>query len=240
MDASALVRPPALQRRTVSSLHSYAVLERSASPMSLGVRATTCGPWGAYHYQPGLVSVQVVKTWITPQHATAERLQLSPRRDPSFAKTAVLANAPAPGGPSTSCALAMAASHPLAEKPGAWGVFEATPALESTRLDSPTSPMVSLPPPGWLGGYLACEARSAPTAPTGSNGWRRTRLTSTTNTEPPTMTKAEMIQRIAQELGCTTAQAAQAVEAILSHDQGQRTAGGPRHPAPLWHVAGAR
>jgi len=30
------------------------------------------------------------------------------------------------------------------------------------------------------------------------------------------MTKAEMIQCIAQELGCTTAQAARAVEAILS------------------------
>ena len=30
------------------------------------------------------------------------------------------------------------------------------------------------------------------------------------------MTKAEMIQRIAQELGCTTAQAAGAVEAILA------------------------
>ena len=30
------------------------------------------------------------------------------------------------------------------------------------------------------------------------------------------MTKAEMIQRIAQELGCTTAQAAGAVEAILT------------------------
>jgi hypothetical protein len=47
-------------------------------------------------------------------------------------------------------------------------------------------------------------------------GWCRTRLTSTTNTEQPTMTKAEMIQRIAQELGCTTAQAAGAVEAILT------------------------
>ena len=30
------------------------------------------------------------------------------------------------------------------------------------------------------------------------------------------MTKAAMIQRIAQELGCTTAQAAGAVEAILT------------------------
>ena len=86
----------------------------------------------------------------------------------SFGKTVVLANAPAPVGISTSCALAMAASHPLAEKPGTWGVFEATPALEGTSLDSTTSPMVSLPPPGLLCGYLACEARSAPTAPTGS------------------------------------------------------------------------
>src|SRR5215475_13140848 len=34
IDASALVRPRALQHRTVSSLHSYAALERSASPMS--------------------------------------------------------------------------------------------------------------------------------------------------------------------------------------------------------------
>src|SRR5215475_9527853 len=34
IDASALVRPPALQHRTVSRLHSYAALERSASPMS--------------------------------------------------------------------------------------------------------------------------------------------------------------------------------------------------------------
>src|SRR5262249_12772056 len=31
----ALVRPPALQRRTVSRLHSYAAMERSASPMSV-------------------------------------------------------------------------------------------------------------------------------------------------------------------------------------------------------------
>src|SRR5262249_37321499 len=34
IDASALVRPPALQRRTVSSLHSYAALERSVPPVS--------------------------------------------------------------------------------------------------------------------------------------------------------------------------------------------------------------
>src|SRR5215510_13333082 len=31
----ALVRPPALQRRTVSRLHSYAAMERSAAPMSV-------------------------------------------------------------------------------------------------------------------------------------------------------------------------------------------------------------
>src|SRR5262249_9693617 len=34
IDASALVRPPALQRRTVSNLHSYAALERSVPPVS--------------------------------------------------------------------------------------------------------------------------------------------------------------------------------------------------------------
>jgi hypothetical protein len=81
---------------------------------------------------------------------------------------AVLANPPALVGISTSYALVMAASHPLAEQPGTWGVCEATPALEGTSLDSTTSPMVSLPPPGLLCGDLACEARSAPTAPTGS------------------------------------------------------------------------
>jgi nucleoid DNA-binding protein len=36
------------------------------------------------------------------------------------------------------------------------------------------------------------------------------------NTEQRTMRKAEMIQRIAQELGCTTAKAEAAVEAILT------------------------
>ena len=50
----------------------------------------------------------------------------------------------------------------------------------------------------------------------GVYGWCRTRLTSPTNTKQRTMTKAAMIQRIAQELGCTTAQAAGAVEAILT------------------------
>src|SRR5215510_5436619 len=34
IDASALIRPPALQRRTVSSLHSYAALERAPAAMS--------------------------------------------------------------------------------------------------------------------------------------------------------------------------------------------------------------
>jgi len=57
---------------------------------------------------------------------------------------------------------------PGRETRGVGRVFEATPALECTLLDSPTSPMVSLPPPKLLGGYLVCEARSAPTAPTGA------------------------------------------------------------------------
>src|SRR5215510_13389708 len=34
IDASTLVRPPALQRRPVSRLHAYAAMERSATPMS--------------------------------------------------------------------------------------------------------------------------------------------------------------------------------------------------------------
>jgi integration host factor subunit alpha len=76
--------------------------------------------------------------------------------------------------------------------------------------------MVSLPPPGLLCGDLACEAKSAPTAPTGSTASAARVSPPPTNTEQPTMTKAEMIQRIAQELGCTTAQAAGAVEAILT------------------------
>jgi len=50
----------------------------------------------------------------------------------------------------------------------------------------------------------------------GVDGWCRTRLTSAKNTEQRTMRKAEMVQRIAQELGCTTAKAEAAVEAILA------------------------
>jgi nucleoid DNA-binding protein len=48
------------------------------------------------------------------------------------------------------------------------------------------------------------------------DGWCHTRRTSTKNTEQRTMRKAELVQRIAQELGSTTAKAEAAVEAILT------------------------
>ena len=54
------------------------------------------------------------------------------------------------------------------------------------------------------------------------------------------MRKAEMVQRIAQELGYTTAKAEAAVEAILTTIKASLQQGEPRDPAPLWHVAGAR
>jgi integration host factor subunit alpha len=50
----------------------------------------------------------------------------------------------------------------------------------------------------------------------GVDGWYRTRPTSAKNMEQRTMRKAEIIQRIAQELECTTAKAEAAVEAILT------------------------
>jgi hypothetical protein len=50
----------------------------------------------------------------------------------------------------------------------------------------------------------------------GTDGWCGTRRTSATHTEQRTRRKAELIQRIAQELGGTTAKAAAAVEAILT------------------------
>ena len=102
------------------------------------------------------------------------------------------------------------------EKQYTWGVFQDKPDTECTTLDTATSPMVSLPPAGFPCGYLACQARSTPATSTGSTADCHTRRTSTKNTEQRTMRKAEMVQRIAQELGSTTAKAAAAVEAILT------------------------
>ena len=53
------------------------------------------------------------------------------------------------------------------------------------------------------------------------------------------MRKAELVQRIAAELGCTIGQADAAVEAILSTIKAIAPAGRPGDRAAFWHVAGA-
>jgi hypothetical protein len=53
------------------------------------------------------------------------------------------------------------------------------------------------------------------------------------------MRKADMVRRIAEELGCTNGQADAAVEALLATIKGTLQQGGIRDPAPLWHLARA-
>ena len=53
------------------------------------------------------------------------------------------------------------------------------------------------------------------------------------------MRKAELVQRIAEELGCTQGQAEAAVAAILTTIKEALRDGEPVCPAAVWHVAGA-
>ena len=57
--------------------------------------------------------------------------------------------------------------------------------------------------------------------------------------EHGSMRKADLVQRIAAELGCTIGQAEAAVEAILTTIKEIAPAGRARVPAAVWHVAGA-
>src|SRR5438132_4596283 len=125
-------------------------------------------------------------------------------------KPSVFSNTPTPVVCATAGALALAAVHPMAEPPCAGGVGEAMPAMACTPLDSAPCAMVSWPPTGGPCGAIA------PATSTGGGGGCHARHTSTKNTEERTMRKAEMVQRIAQEIGCTTARAEAAVEAILT------------------------
>jgi len=80
--------------------------------------------------------------------------------------------------------------------------------LRGNPLDSAARPMVSWPPVG-------SARESAPAVSTVATAGAA-HVSCASHTEHHTMRKAEIVQRIAQELACTTAQAAGAVEAILS------------------------
>src|SRR4029450_10448970 len=90
-------------------------------------------------------------------------------------------------------------------------------------------------------GELACQARRAPAAFMVSTAGAA-HVSCASRTEHRTMRKAEIVQRIAQELACTTAKAEAAVEAILSTIKASLREGEPVivRRFGTWQVSGKR
>jgi len=121
-------------------------------------------PWFFSRQRPSNVSN--TPATINRQQRKGFRHHCSPRA--SVRQTERFLAPPAPVRISMSCALALAVAHPMEERQWACGVFEDTPAMECTTLDSVTCPMISLPPTGFPCGDLACQARSTPAASPGA------------------------------------------------------------------------